>query len=561
MYKYLLSAVFLVLYSGNVFSLPVISSELFNSPNLSSLKMSPDGELVVAHQLDGLVRRLVIVDVKTNTIYKKSTFKLDNYFNNAEWIDNDTIFITYHNNESDHGLVVDLDKNNLSAKPVLKDVPYDGYLLHALPSESDNLLYARYVGKKSEIKVFRVSVKNLVSKNIGKGEQYKAHMNDAVYYSYDQYRDIMFSLVYSKDDGFGYWYRSGEKSSWKRVYSWKDAEVSFSALAYLGADNFLVLTNIDTDKVVLAEFNSKSQSVGKIVYENVNYDLISADVDVDGEVHSVSYIDHGKLSHQYFSVRARRLNDSLVEYFPDSQVVNVSRSLKSGASIIYAFSSTDSGGYYFFNEQTSKLRLIGKAYPQLEQFELARTEVINIPVESDIKVEALLTKASRFDNGVLLVMPHGGPIEVRDYDFYDPNIQFLAGRGYSILRVNFRGSSGFGKKFSKAGVGEFGKAIESDVIKAVDFVREKYQFSRACSIGSSYGGYSAMMLAIEDPDFYRCAIGMYGVYDLPLLFNTSNVKLSSEYRRALSKTVGENSEELRGLSPVYLYEEINNENP
>jgi pimeloyl-ACP methyl ester carboxylesterase len=180
-----------------------------------------------------------------------------------------------------------------------------------------------------------------------------------------------------------------------------------------------------------------------------------------------------------------------------------------------------------------------------------------IEVEPGVEIEAFLTRPSKVQHNVLLVMPHGGPIGVQEYNHFNPEVQYYVSRGFSVLRVNFRGSSGFGKTFQKSGVGQFGQQIEHDISAAVSKVTSRYKFDKMCAIGASYGGYSSIMLAIKHPDSYDCVVAAYGIYDLPLLYNTSNTKISDEHRLAVTKTVGEYSTKLTAVSPVYLSEKIN----
>ncbi|MCJ8269499.1 MAG: prolyl oligopeptidase family serine peptidase, partial [Psychrosphaera sp.] len=134
------------------------------------------------------------------------------------------------------------------------------------------------------------------------------------------------------------------------------------------------------------------------------------------------------------------------------------------------------------------------------------------------------------------------------------DIQYLTSRGYSVLQVNFRGSSGFGKDFTNSGRGQFGRAIEQDIGFAVAHVKKQYPYKQMCSIGISYGGYSAMMLAMKNPAEYQCVIAMYGVYDLPHLFNASraNKKIKERNLKGLEKVIGKNNESLKAVSPFYI---------
>jgi len=153
-------------------------------------------------------------------------------------------------------------------------------------------------------------------------------------------------------------------------------------------------------------------------------------------------------------------------------------------------------------------------------------------------------------------MPHGGPIGVRDSDRFNPQVQYYTSRGFSVLRVNFRGSTGFGESFQKQGVGEFGKLIEEDITLAERTVSKRYNFKHTCAMGASYGGYSATMLAIKHPEKYDCVVAAYGVYDLRLIFNASNYRSGKETKETFEKVLGKYSEKLKDISPVNLIDKL-----
>jgi dipeptidyl aminopeptidase/acylaminoacyl peptidase len=114
-----------------------------------------------------------------------------------------------------------------------------------------------------------------------------------------------------------------------------------------------------------------------------------------------------------------------------------------------------------------------------------------------------------------VVLPHGGP-HARDTPGFDWWAQALASRGYAVLQVNYRGSSGLGADFFAAGFGEFGRKMQTDLS---DGVRHLVQDGlvdpkRVCIVGGSYGGYAALAGATLDRGVYRCAVSYAGVSDL-----------------------------------------------
>jgi len=148
---------------------------------------------------------------------------------------------------------------------------------------------------------------------------------------------------------------------------------------------------------------------------------------------------------------------------------------------------------------------------------------------------------------------HGGPHGSFDrYDF-DGEVQLFASRGYAVLQVNFRGSGGRGREFTFAGYRRWGREMQNDITDAVQWAVEQGTADpdRLCIYGASYGAFSALSGAYRDPDLFKCAIGMSGVYDLPLLFERGDIQSRESGMRYLREALGTNMEDLRNRSPVY----------
>ena len=161
----------------------------------------------------------------------------------------------------------------------------------------------------------------------------------------------------------------------------------------------------------------------------------------------------------------------------------------------------------------------------------------------------------------LVVLPHGGPIGVADSLHFDPEVQFLASRGYAVLRVNFRGSEGYGRAFREAGHRNYGTRIEDDIDAAINLALASYPLdaSRMCVVGSSYGGYSALVSAIRWPQRFRCAVSIAGISDRSLFFTASDTARSEKGRQLAEKMMGNPNEDaaaIRDTSPLYRYTEL-----
>jgi len=161
----------------------------------------------------------------------------------------------------------------------------------------------------------------------------------------------------------------------------------------------------------------------------------------------------------------------------------------------------------------------------------------------------------------LVVIPHGGPIGIRDYANNDEMQHFFASQGIATLKVNYRGSGGFGKKFEELGKGQWGEKIEQDIHTVVQHVKEKYAIDagKICALGGSYGGYSALMLTYLHPETYQCAVSVAGVMDLPLMFTSKDLSRDQEFFDIFADIVGDPRDNLTDLvkkSPLYLVDQI-----
>ena len=161
----------------------------------------------------------------------------------------------------------------------------------------------------------------------------------------------------------------------------------------------------------------------------------------------------------------------------------------------------------------------------------------------------------------LVLLVHGGPWS-RDFFGYHPMHQWLANRGYAVLSVNFRGSTGFGKAFVNAGDKEWGRKMDDDLLDAVQWaVREKIADpSRVGIMGGSYGGYATLASMTRNPNFYACGVDLVGPSELELLIKTIPPYWAAgrpKFVKAIGSPDTEDGRELlRERSPLYQADRI-----
>lgn len=183
----------------------------------------------------------------------------------------------------------------------------------------------------------------------------------------------------------------------------------------------------------------------------------------------------------------------------------------------------DPGITYFYDNTTGESRLLFRPYPNLDPAALAPMTPVSFPARDGLELHGYLTLPVGQEpaNLPMVLLVHGGPW-ARDCWTYQPDVQLLANRGYAVLQVNFRGSTGYGKAFTQAAIGEFAGKMHDDLIDSVDWaVKQGYaDRDRVGIFGGSYGGYATLVGVTFTPDVFAAAIDYVGVSSLPNFMKT-----------------------------------------
>ncbi|MHC2333276.1 S9 family peptidase [Bradyrhizobium sp. USDA 4454] len=199
----------------------------------------------------------------------------------------------------------------------------------------------------------------------------------------------------------------------------------------------------------------------------------------------------------------------------DITFVSNSDDLRLGS--VYYERDTESGEYALLDRKTREVHKLFTQRRVLDGLALRKLEPVVITARDGLRLNCYLTRPVEAEAGrvPLVLLIHGGPY-YRDSWGFSPVHQWLASRGYAVLAVNYRGSTGFGKAFVTAADHEWGGKMHDDLIDAVDWAIAQgiADPKRVGFFGGSYGGYSALMAATKTPDVFACIVDLFGISNL-----------------------------------------------
>jgi dipeptidyl aminopeptidase/acylaminoacyl peptidase len=209
--------------------------------------------------------------------------------------------------------------------------------------------------------------------------------------------------------------------------------------------------------------------------------------------------------------------------FPGKEVNLNSATLDEKIWLVTANSDTEPGETYLFDRKDHKLELQYKVREKLPRADLADMKPVHYKSSDGLEIPAYLTlpKGVPAKNLPTIIFPHGGPWG-RDNWGYNGYAQFFANRGYAVLSMNFRGSTGYGKKFEDAGNQQWGRKMQDDVTWGVKYLVDEgiADPKRVGIFGGSYGGYATLAGVAFTPDLYAAAVDLFGPSNLITLLDS-----------------------------------------
>lgn len=264
-------------------------------------------------------------------------------------------------------------------------------------------------------------------------------------------------------------------------------------------------------------YNVKSGTFTGEVFSDPDFDVRGAIINPETGEYAGAYLWRDRLEYHLTDKQLGRHLKAINAFFADSWNISMTGFSNNGKlAVVMATAPNDPGGYYLYDFETHSVSKLFGLYEHMPPELQAKTDVISLPMRDGTNITGYHTQPMTANvNPPLIVLVHGGP-ESRDLYDYDRTTAFLASRGYQVLRLNFRGSSGYGREFAEAGYRQWDGVMHTDVIDATQHMQSQGLATpeRTCIMGYSYGGYAALLAGARAADKYACVISGAGPTDL-----------------------------------------------
>jgi len=314
------------------------------------------------------------------------------------------------------------------------------------------------------------------------------------------------------------WYRSSEQAEWQLLQQEPVTADHWRPLYVPAApDSLVVQSRRDRDTWAIFRYDTKTRTETELMAGHPSEDIIYANGLGNEVFHRVVTNGLEQQTH-WFDPRWARLQATVDKALPKR--VNMLSGDPLTSVLVFSHADVDPGRWYVLNTIAMTLKEVLRAAPRIRVDAMRPMRTLRYTARDGVVVPGYLTLPDATGAQPLVVLIHGGPA-TRDQWAWDAQVQLLALSGYVVFQPQFRGSTGFGATFERAGRGQWGLGMQDDVTDGVHYLIDQKiaDPNRICIYGSSYGGYAALWGLAKTPDLYRCGVSFAGVTDIDALLS------------------------------------------
>ena len=359
-------------------------------------------------------------------------------------------------------------------------------------------------------------------------------------------------------------YRESEEDEFKTIITTNFKEGFNPQFFTFDNKNIIGSSNLGRDKYAIVEFDPITAKEVKVLYANDDYDVNGVGYSRKRKVITAAYFESWKSERHYFDSTSKATFEKIQKQLAGYEIGITGVNKDENILILRTYSDKSLGAYYIYNSEDDKMEKIVAVSPWIDENEMSNQLPIAYQSRDGLKINGYLTLPKGYNmenakNLPVVINPHGGPW-ARDSWGFNPEIQFLANRGYAVLQMNFRGSTGYGRKFFEASFKKWGREMQDDITDGTQWLIDKgiADSTRIAIYGGSYGGYATLMGLVKEPKMYAAGVDYVGVSNMFTFMKTIPPYWEPmlEMMYEMVGDVEKDSAMLREVSPVFHVDKI-----
>jgi dipeptidyl aminopeptidase/acylaminoacyl peptidase len=533
---------------------PLVPMEdFFKDPEKAGFRISPNGEMVI-FRAPHMGRMNVFVQKLGDTAAVPITHETERSIYDAYWESDDRIIFIKDQggDENTHILSVKPDGSGLVDHTPFEKVRSD--VVDMLEDRPEELLIQN---NRRNPQIFDVYLLNTSS-----GELKMVAENPGNITGWISDHDGKIRAAITADGvNTSLLYRESEQDTFRTVLTTSFKETLSPILFTFDNRNLYCLSNLNRDKSAVVEFDPRTGKEIKVIYDTPEADIIGLDFSRLRKVLTVAYYETDKLQKHFLDTEAEQIDKKIESQVPGYTFQITRKSKDESKLLVVVNSDRYYGGYFLYDAKSGEFKKLADYMPWLKEEDMAVMKPITYQTRDGLTIHGYLTlpKGVKPENLPVVVNPHGGPW-ARDSWGFNPEVQFLANRGYAVFQMNFRGSTGFGKEFWELSFKQWGRTMQNDITDGVKWIigQRIADSTRIAVYGGSYGGYAALAGITLTPELYACAVDYVGVANM-FTFMNAIPPYWEPMRQMIYEMVGDpvkDSLMLAEVSPVFLVDKI-----
>jgi dipeptidyl aminopeptidase/acylaminoacyl peptidase len=484
--------------------------DFFKNPERSSYNISPDGKYI-SFMAPYENRMNIFVQKAGSEKVTRLTSETDRDISGYYWANNKRILFLKDNGGDENFALygVDMDGKNLKCLTCFENVRTQ--IIDDLEDQPDEVIIGLNKRNAMVFDPYRLNIKTgemvMLAENPGNIQGWMT----------DHEGKLRVALAIVDGVNTQLLYRDTEDQEFKPILTTNFKESMSPEFFTFDNKRLYATSNIGRDKSAAIIFDPATATETEVLYENADYDVSGISYSRKRKVITAASYTSWKRERHFFDETTQKMFERIEGELKGYEVAITASDKAEEKFIIRTYSDRSMGAYFLYDLKKDKITKIQDVSPWLDETKMAEVKPIEYRSRDGKIIHGYLTipKGMEATDLPVVVNPHGGPW-ARDNWGFNPEVQFLANRGYAVLQMNFRGSTGYGRSFMEASFKQWGLTMQNDITDGVYWLIEKgiADQDKVAIYGASYGGYATLQGLVVTPTLYAAGVDYVGVSNL-----------------------------------------------